>query len=151
MLIFMDYLVMCIGNRDGGDDSVGPYIADILKEKKIIGIEIIDAGTIPENYTGKIKKYKPKKLILVDSIDMDLEPGEIRIVPKEKIGVMHVSTHGIPLSVLIGYLERYIDKIILIGIQPKRMDGKITDKIRKSAEELVEIIKDKRMESIKIL
>jgi phosphoribosylpyrophosphate synthetase len=29
----MDYLIMCIGNRDSGDDAIGPYIADILKEE----------------------------------------------------------------------------------------------------------------------
>ncbi len=27
----MKYLIMCIGNRDGGDDAIGPYIADKLK------------------------------------------------------------------------------------------------------------------------
>ena len=42
---------------------------------------------------------------------MSLNPGEIRIVPKEKIGVMTMSTHGIPISVLIGYLERYVENL----------------------------------------
>jgi len=142
---------MCIGNRDGGDDAVGPYIADVLKQKKLDYIEIIDAGTVPENYTGKIKDYKPEKLVLIDSVDMDLKPGEIRKVPKEKIGVMHISTHGIPLSVLINYLERYVKNIFLIGIQPESMKGELTDNIRKSAEEIINIIEQRKFDLIKTL
>ena len=131
---------MCIGNEDGGDDAVGPFVA---KELKKSGFEnTIDCGTTPENYTSVIKKKKPEKLIIVDAIDMGLKSGEIRIVPKEKIGVMTISTHGIPVSVLIGYLGQYVDDIILIGIQPKTMNGDMTNSAIQSAKKLVKIIKD---------
>ena len=42
---------MCIGNRDGGDDAVGPYIADKLKEERI---DVLDCGVIPKNINQKI-------------------------------------------------------------------------------------------------
>ena len=145
----MKYLVMCIGNRDGGDDSLGPYIADILKKENLNEIQVIDAGTIPENYTGTVKNYKPENLVLVDAIDMNLEPGEIRIVPKEKIGVMHISTHGIPLSVLIDYLEKYVKNIFLIGIQPRKMSGEISKSVLDSSNNLVKIIIKNEFEKIK--
>lgn len=148
MVFNMDYLIMCIGNRDGGDDSVGPYIADLLKNSKI---EVIDSGTIPENYTGFIKQKKPDNLIIIDAIEMGLKPGEIRIVPKEKISEMTISTHGIPISILINYLSQYIDNILLIGIQPVKMSGEMTDKIIQSANELIEIIKQKNFLLIKKL
>lgn len=128
---------MCIGNREGGDDAVGPYIADKLKDD----FTVLDCGTVPENYTSVVKKQNPDNLIIVDAVDMGLEPGEIRIVPKEKIGVMHISTHGIPISVLIGYLEQYVENIIFIGIQPKTMSGEMTETVRKSGDKLVELIK----------
>ena len=142
----MDYLVVCIGNRDGGDDAVGPYIADRLKEEAFENV--IDCGTVPENFTGIIKQKNPKKLIIIDAVDMKLKPGEIRIVPKEKIGVMTISTHGIPLSIFIDYLEKYIKKINFIGIQPKTMYGNITKKVKKSAEELINIIKNNYIDKI---
>jgi hydrogenase 3 maturation protease len=141
----MDYLVMCIGNRDGGDDAVGPYIADNLKVKDI---KILDCGIVPENYTSLIKKHKPQNLIIIDAVDMSLQPGEIRIVPKEKIGVMHISTHGIPISVLINYLEQYVKNIIFIGIQPKNMSGKLTDIVQKSADNLIGLIKSRNLNQI---
>jgi hydrogenase 3 maturation protease len=144
----MEYLIMCIGNREGGDDGIGPYIADKLKKEQNDGV-VLDCGTIPENYTSVVKQYNPKHLIIIDAVDMNLQPGEIRLVPKEKIGKMHISTHGIPLSVLIGYLEQYIKNISFIGIQPKTMSGNLTDIVKKSGDELVKLIQDKKIEKMK--
>ena len=144
----MDFLVMCIGNREGGDDAVGPYIADQLKETDI---DVIDCGTTPENYTSVVKRKNPEKLIIVDAADMGLEPGEIRIVPKEKIGVMTISTHGIPVSVLMNYLEQSVKKVILIGIQPETMSGEMTDITKINAERLIDTIRNKEIEKIKKL
>jgi hydrogenase 3 maturation protease len=144
----MKYLVMCIGNREGGDDSVGPYIADILKKENLNEIKVINAGTIPENYTGTVKKYKPENLVIIDAIDMNLKPAEIRIVPKEKIGVMHISTHGIPLSVLINYLEKYVNNIFLVGIQPEKMSGQISKSVLESANKIIENIRKKELKNI---
>jgi hydrogenase 3 maturation protease len=146
----MDYLIMCIGNRDSGDDAIGPYIADRLKENND-NFVVLDCGIAPENYTSIVKKYKPKNLIIIDATKMGLSAGEIRIVPKEKIGSMHVSTHGIPISVLITYLEPYVENIVLIGIEPKVFSGKITDIVKKSGGRLVEIIKNKRLDEIETL
>jgi hydrogenase 3 maturation protease len=145
----MDYLIMCIGNRDGGDDAVGPYIANKLEPDQ--NLTVIDCGTIPENYTSIVKKHNPKYLIIIDAVEMNLDPGEIRIVPKEKIGVMHISTHGIPISVLINYLEKYVENIIFIGIQPRAMSGKMIDTVKKSVNKLVDFIKDKKLEQIEML
>jgi hydrogenase 3 maturation protease len=144
----MKNLVMCIGNREGGDDAIGPYIADRLKEKEV---EVLDCGVVPENYTSVVKKYNPKNLIIIDAVDMGLLPGETRRVPKEKIGVMHISTHGIPISVLINYLERYVEKIIFIGIQPKSMSGKLNEIVKRNADYLLDIIINKKFDKIEIL
>ena len=133
---------MCVGNRDSGDDSVGPYIADKLKKINDKDFLTIDCGTIPENYASVVISKKPENLIIIDAVEMRLNPGEIKIVPKEKIGVMHISTHGIPISVLINYLEQYVKNIILIGIQPKVISGKISEPVKKSAKKLIDIIKN---------
>ena len=138
---------MCIGNIDGGDDAIGPFIANKLKDD----FTVLDCGIVPENYTSEVKRYKPKNLIIIDAVEMGLKPGEIRIVPKEKIGVMHISTHGIPISVLIGYLEQYVENIIFIGVQPKAISGAITTSVKKSAEIIIEMIKKKEIKKIKTL
>jgi hydrogenase 3 maturation protease len=147
----MEYLILCIGNRDSGDDAVGPYVADKLKEFNSQDFFVIDCGTIPENYTSVVKKHDPKNLVIIDCVEMGLKPGEIRIVPKEKIGVMHISTHGIPLSVFINYLEQYLKNIIIIGVQPKTMTGAMSKQVRKSCEQLVDFLKNKNLYKIKML
>jgi len=140
---------MCIGNRNGGDDAIGPYIADKLKEDG--SLTVLDCGTVPENFTSIVKRHGPKNLIIVDAVKMGFNPGEIRIVPKEKIGVMHISTHGIPISVLISYLEQYVENIIFVGIQPKTMSGEMTEPIEKSGQELVNLIKNSNLDQIETL
>jgi hydrogenase 3 maturation protease len=135
---YMKTAVMCIGNRDGGDDAVGPYIADNLSRTDTLFV--LDCGTVPENFTSSVKQYSPTTLILIDATDMGLPPGTIRRIPKEKIGSMHVSTHNIPLSVLISYLEAYVDDIILIGIQPKCTEGTMSDEMKKAAKIVVTMI-----------
>ena len=144
----MDFLVMCIGNPIGGDDALGPYIARKLKK---LNIDVINSCTTPENYTSIVKKINPKKLILIDAADMGLKPGEIRIIPKEKIGVMTISTHGIPASVLMNYLEKYVKEIFLIGIQPKNMSGEMNIKIKEKADLLVKIIRDNKFNTLSVL
>ena len=78
----MDYLVMCIGNRDGGDDAVGPFIADKLKNTDV---EVIDCGTTPENYTSVVKKHSPKNLIIVDAVEMELDQVRFALSQKKKL------------------------------------------------------------------
>lgn len=138
---------MCIGNRDGGDDAVGPYIADTLKGKNV-DFDVIDCGIVPENFTSVVKRLKPKKLIIIDAVEMGVDPGEIRIISKEKIGVMHISTHGIPLSVLIDYLGKNVKKIVLIGIQPKEMSGHMSDIVKNMADRLIDIIIEDKLDII---
>ena len=143
-------LLMCIGNRDGGDDAIGPYIADRMKNETK-GDIILDCGTTPENYTAIVKQTKPDTLILIDAAEMNLPPGTIRTILKEKIGTMHISTHGIPLSLLMTYLEKEVPTIIMIGIQPQRMSGPISNIVKKHADDLIELLKKHKYETIPFL
>jgi hydrogenase 3 maturation protease len=144
----MKNLIMCIGTKyNSGDDALGSYIANKLKK----GFTVIDCNINPENYTSIVKKHNPENLIIIDAINMGLKPGSIRIVSEEKIGVFHISTHGIPLSILIKYLNNFVKKIILIGIQPKKLIGNMTNIVKKNADELVEFIKSNKLNKIKKL
>lgn len=73
-----------MGNRLKSDDGVGPFIIDKLKRQNIENEKLmfIDAETVPENFTGKIRKENPTHLIIVDACLMNLNPGEMQIVDK---------------------------------------------------------------------
>jgi len=145
-----DLVVMCIGNRDGGDDGIGPYIAERLKKDQADFV-VLDGGVSPENYTSVVKRYHPETLIFVDAADMGLPAGEIRIVPEEKIGTMHLSTHGVSLALLIEFLKKDIKEIIVIGIQPNKMSGPISAHVRKSGEQLIDMLQKKSFRDIPVL
>ena len=143
-------MILCIGNRDSGDDAIGPYIADKLSTQQNEYI-VIDCGTVPENYTALVKQHKPETLLIIDAADMGLPPGEIRIIPQHKIGVMHISTHGIPLSVLYTYLKKYSKNILIIGIQPQTMSVKLSTAVQKSGDRLIIFLKTHTYTKIPIL
>lgn len=147
----MKYLIVCIGNDEGGDDAVGPFIAERIKDKLTSDFDVLNVGIVPENYTGVIKERNPEILVIIDAVDMQLKPGETRIIPPENIGVMHVSTHGIPLSVYIQYLKQYIQEIILIGIQPEHMAGELSEPVEKAANQLIKLLLNKQLSNVKIL
>jgi hydrogenase 3 maturation protease len=147
----MDCVILCIGNKYGGDDGIGPFIANKIKDIENDKIFVIDCGTNPENYTSVIKRINSQNLIIIDAVEMDLEPGNIRIINKEKIGLMHISTHNIPISLLINYLEKYVKNIYFIGIQPKKMSGSLSNEVIKSANKIIEYIKKGKIKTIKKL
>lgn len=147
----MDLVILCIGNKYGGDDGIGPYIAKNLINKKNDNFYVIDSGTTPENYTSMIKKLNPKILIIIDAVEMGLKPGDIRIIDKEKIGVMHISTHNIPISLLISYLENYVKKIIFIGIQSGKMSGNLSKDCKNSSNILIEKILSNNYEIFEVI
>lgn len=143
-------ILMGIGNILRGDDGVGCWIAKNFKEKNWLGL---DCGTAPENFTSVIRKNKPEILVIVDAADMDVNVGGFRVVPEEKIENISISTHNMPLSFLINYLKDFAGKIIFIGIQPKtiRDPDKISERLKKGAEQFMGILREGRLEEIETL
>jgi len=117
-------VILGIGNPLRGDDFSGSLVARqlnrALEDEKI---KIIDGETVPENFTGMIKKENPSHIILIDAADMGKMPGYIKLIKINEIAQYNISTHAMPLSFLIKYLEQTTSaQIILIGIQPREME-----------------------------
>lgn len=139
-------IVLGVGNELKSDDGVGPFIIAKLKQEKIENDNLIfiDAETVPENFTGKIRKEKPTHLIIVDACLMDSQPGDMKIVNKNDFADIGISTHSMSLSFFVRYLEKDTEiKIIFVGIEPETMDwgDKPTDKVEKAADEFIENLK----------
>ena len=135
-------VILGIGNEIKGDDGLGPIItkkSSLLFDKNE-NIIVFDGGTVPENYTRLIRKENPTHIILVDAVDMKKEPGYIRVVEKEEIANYNISTHAMPVSYLIKYIETTIGaQIILVGVQPKSMGfaEPVSKEVAASIEEIV--------------
>ena len=90
-----------------GDDAIGPIVAKKLKVifKKQKDFIVINAETVPENYTGLIRKEKPSHIIFIDAVEMKMNPGEIKLIQSKKLLDYSISTHAMPLSFMIKYLN----------------------------------------------
>lgn len=106
-----------------GDDGLGSILAQKLSLLENKNITVFDGKTVPENFTGAIKRETPSHIILLDAVKMNEKPGHIKLVAKEEIANYSISTHAMPLSFLIKYLESTTPaEIMLLGIQPENMD-----------------------------
>jgi len=141
------YILMGIGNTLRGDDGIGSIVAQSFKDRDWLSI---DCGVIPENFTSIIKKNRPNLVVLIDAVEMDLKPGEFRIISPDRI---HLTTHSMPLSFLISYLKEYTQELIFIGIQPKIIDysNSVSPEVLKSSEEIIRILKGKYFKLLKKL
>ena len=104
---------------------------------------LINGGSVPENFTGLIKKCNPSHIIILDASLMNREPGEINIVNKDSIVDISISTHSMSLSYLIKYLQLEKEyEILFIGIEPEIMDlsFELSPKIKNSSDILIKIL-----------
>jgi hydrogenase 3 maturation protease len=71
-------LIVGIGNILKADDGAGPLVCEQLGRAKVCA-DLIDAGTVPENYIQPIIKKAPQNLLVIDAIDFGASPGTIKI------------------------------------------------------------------------
>ena len=143
---FEKLIILGVGNELKSDDGVGPFIVKNLMAENIESdrLLLINAETVPENFTGKLRKENPSHIIIVDACLMGGEPGDVKIVDKYDFANIGISTHSMSLSYFVKYLERDNDfKIIFVGIEPESMDfsEKLTENVEKSAYEFIDILK----------
>ncbi len=121
------------------DDAAGVELVSHLGKKlKSENVLLINAGTVPENFTSKVKKFKPSHVIFIDAAHFGGEPGDVVLADKATIVGMAISTHKLPLSVLAEYIERETGaKVLLLGIQPSQtLAMKMNPGVREAVERL---------------
>ncbi len=133
-------LLLGVGNDIRGDDAVGELV---VRELKSEDWDKIDCGSVPENHITLIEEGQYDLVVIVDAAKMGLKPGEIRIVPRKHLGVFTMSTHALPLSTVMDFLERKVEEVYLIGIQPKDMSLKegMTLELKEAKDKMIELLK----------
>lgn len=111
-------LVLTVGNPMMGDDAAGPLLAQALLGSPVDGWDVLDGGSAPENCLHQIREMAPEHILVVDAADMDLAPGEIRLIHEDKLDdPFLMTTHTLPLSYLIQSLRESTPRVDLLGIQ----------------------------------
>ncbi len=107
-----------IGNTLKGDDGAGPLVCQQLQQAKICA-ELIDAGTVPENYIQRIIKKTPQNLLIIDAVDFQAPPGTIEIFEPERLSSFVFSTHTLSPRLFAEMVSRNIEvDVYFVGIQP---------------------------------
>lgn len=115
-------LILGIGNVLKGDDGAGPAVCEQLKSLEICA-EVMDAGTVPENYIGPIIKRSPENLLIVDATDFGAAAGSIRMFDTGQLNSYAFTTHTLSPHLFVDMLKKEIDvEVYLVGIQPEHVE-----------------------------
>ncbi len=131
-------VVIGVGQELLGDDALGVLAA--RKLHSTAQVMVIDAGTAPENFTGRIRDFQPDLVVLIDAVQLGRSPGSIEWLESEAIVGCSASTHALPLQLFTHYLELESgSRVVVIGIQPGAMNlgDQLTPEVRASVHLLV--------------
>ena len=110
-------IIVGIGNVLKGDDGAGPLVCQQLNGR--VCAELIDAGTVPENYIQLIIKKAPQNLLIIDAIDFGVLAGTINIFKPEQLNSSVISTHTLSPRVFVNMVCQNIRvDVYFVGIQP---------------------------------
>lgn len=104
--------VICIGNRNMGDDAAGQLVADILEERGWRDIVRVESPL-----EAMDTRAEAEEVLIVDAVKSDLEAGRIIIIDSpERLSELgcSLSTHTVDLCSVLRLLEA-------IGSMPERM------------------------------
>jgi hydrogenase 3 maturation protease len=114
-------VIVGIGNILKGDDGAGPLVCEQLKSTNIYA-DLMDAGTVPENYIQPIIKKTPKNLLVIDAIDFGAAPGTIRIFKPDQLNSQVISTHSLSPRLFVDMVCQDVSiDVYFIGIQPAQV------------------------------
>ncbi|MFX1510898.1 MAG: hydrogenase maturation peptidase HycI [Promethearchaeota archaeon] len=132
--------ILGIGNDLKADDGIGPYVIDQLQHRTPSHVELINASTVPENFLSHLIDSHPDLILIIDAALMQTEPGTIQLIDKHTIGGIAFSSHSLPLTFFIEYLENNITTTILIlGIQPltDEFAQPLSEPVQQAANEII--------------
>lgn len=149
-----DVLVLGCGNILFGDDGFGPAVADFIIDNFNIpdNVAVLNIGTSVRKLLFNIllSEKKPKKIIIVDAVDVGKEPGELMDLPIENIPANKrddFSMHQMPSSNMLKELKELggVD-VRIIACQVERipelvqpgLSDTLKNRIREVAERVME-------------
>jgi hydrogenase maturation protease HycI len=117
--------LMGVGHELRGDDAAGVLVARALQPifEKSETILVVDGGHAPENQTGRLRRFAPDVVLLVDAADMAEPAGTVRWLAWTETGGLDAFTHTLPLKLIAQYFrQELVCDVALIGIQPAQLD-----------------------------
>ncbi len=134
-------VIVGMGNEIKADDGAGPRVCKLLEGK--ISADIIDAGTVPENYIQRIIKKGPENLLVIDAIDFGGTAGAIKIFESEQLNSVVISTHTLSPRIFVDMIRSELDvNVYFIGIQPAQtqLGQSLSNEVSEAANQLAGVL-----------
>lgn len=132
-----------VGETLRGDDGVGVKIIELLVKSALEDILILNTGSVPEAFTGKLVEHNSTHVLLLDAANFQGEPGDVKLIDSTRIGGQVISTHNLPLTLFISYIEKVLGaKVRLLGVQPKYIGFKteLSQEVAEAAQEVAALL-----------
>ena len=118
--------IIGIGNPMMGDDGIGPRLISEL-EGSVPGVDLIDMGTGGMQLVHVLAGYG--SVIIIDSADMGLSPGESRVFsPEEVVSLKETRAYSLHDWDLMRSIEisrelgEAPERILIVAVQPGSLD-----------------------------
>jgi len=135
--------IIGLGNTLRRDDGVGVYVASRLKN--LLGgvrwVEVIVAEDRVDYAAKELEKVNPCLIIVIDAMEFDGTPGEIRVVRLEDVEEPYAYTHRIPMKTIFRIVGIEAPTYV-IGIQVASRDfGEgLSREVRVAGDEVIEFL-----------
>lgn len=141
-------VILGIGNEMRGDDAAGIEVVKRVKGNvNSSRVLTINAGPVPENFLSKVVEFDPDRILMVDSVDADNNPGDLILVEASDISNPSLSTHSLSLERVVDFLEDSTEaEISFLGIQPKwsefglGLSKEVEESVRDLSDYLIELL-----------
>lgn len=134
-------VVVGIGNALRGDDGAGSVVAQRLREAH--PELVFDAGQVPENYLGPIRREAPAAVLLVDAADFGGSPGEVRTAMTSEVEGLMLGTHAAPLSMFMRMVEHETGadvRLVAVQAADTRLGAEMSPEVSATVESLVKAL-----------
>lgn len=133
--------IVGIGREGRGDDGAGPALCAALDRLGPAGDDrlVVDAGVAPENVSGRLRRFRPDLVVLVDAAEMGQRAGAVRWLDGQCALGCSASTHTLPLGLWMTYLAESMGcEVRLLGIQPGLLDveGGLSAPVQRAVDRL---------------
>lgn len=140
--------VVFIGNSLGGDDGIGPFLYNELKdESRLKDFEMLELGVIGFDLIAYIED--DDKLIIVDAVHTDNPVGEVILLEEDdlKADLSIVSQHDFGIeqtSKVLRLAKPGLKKINVVGVSVKNISfvDKLSDEIMGKIDKIKEDVID---------
>lgn len=138
-------LILGCGNILLGDDGFGPAVVNHLKEHYRVPehVAVLDVGTGVREvlFNVILAEKKPERIIIIDALDCNREPGEVFTVSIEDIPERKIhdfSVHQMPtLNMLKELRDLCHVEVVVLAAQPTNIPETVQSGLSKKLKDVV--------------